>query len=105
MYILGTNKNFKLKHRLPYKSIDELVVTAETDNLLIVRISPELKKDKVRTSNLFIMDFTEKIRCECNFILFKGDLILEVPHIIEALTLAIDITKNNDIVNIVNTDS
>lgn len=47
MYILDTLKTFKLKHRLPYKSIEELVVTGESDNLLIVRIPPELKKDKV----------------------------------------------------------
>lgn len=80
VYILDILKTFKLKHRLPYKSILELVVTGESDNLLIVRIPPELKKD-------------------------KGDLILEVPHIIEALTKAIDITNNPNILKIVNTES
>ncbi|XP_043514195.1 unconventional myosin IC isoform X1 [Frieseomelitta varia] len=80
VYILDTLKTFKLKHRLPYKSIEELVVTGESDNLLIVRIPPELKKD-------------------------KGDLILEVPHIIEALTKAIVITNNPNILKIVNTES
>ncbi|XP_012269556.2 unconventional myosin IC [Athalia rosae] len=77
VYILDTIKTFRLKHRLPYQSINELVVTGESDNLLIVRIPPELKKD-------------------------KGDLILEVPHIIEALTKAIDITNNPKILSIVN---
>nr|XP_033321670.1 unconventional myosin IC isoform X4 [Megalopta genalis]XP_033321671.1 unconventional myosin IC isoform X4 [Megalopta genalis] len=80
VYILDTLKTFKLKHRLPYKSIEELVVTGESDNLLIVRIPPELKKD-------------------------KGDLILEVPYIIEALTKAIDITNNPNILKIVHTES
>ncbi|KYN41072.1 Myosin-IB [Trachymyrmex septentrionalis] len=80
VYILDTLKTFKLKHRLPYKAIEELVVTRESDNLLIVRIPPELKKD-------------------------KGDLILEVPHLIEALTKAIAITNNPNIVKIVNTES
>lgn len=80
VYILDTLKTLKLKHRLPYKSIEELVVTGESDNLLIVRIPAELKKD-------------------------KGDLILEVPHIIEALTKAIDITNNPAILKIVNTES
>ncbi|CAK9821958.1 Unconventional myosin IC [Anthophora retusa] len=80
VYILDTLKTFKLKHRLPYKSIEELVVTGESDNLLIVRIPPELKKD-------------------------KGDLILEVPHIIEALTKAIDITNNPNILKVVHTES
>ncbi|XP_015522437.2 unconventional myosin IC isoform X1 [Neodiprion pinetum] len=77
VYILDTIKTFKLKHRLPYQSISGLVVTGESDSLLIVRIPPELKKD-------------------------KGDLILELPHIIEALTKAIDITKNPKILSIVN---
>ncbi|XP_020296336.1 myosin-IB isoform X2 [Pseudomyrmex gracilis] len=80
VYILDTLKTFKLKHRLPYKAIEELVVTGESDNLLVVRIPPELKKD-------------------------KGDLILEVPHLIEALTKAIDITSNPNILKIVNTES
>ncbi|XP_063984112.1 unconventional myosin IC isoform X2 [Diachasmimorpha longicaudata] len=80
VYILDTGKSLKLKHRLPYESIQELVVTGESDNLLIVRIPPELKKD-------------------------KGDLILEVEHIIEALTKAIDITNNPRILNIVNKES
>ncbi|XP_066591838.1 unconventional myosin IC isoform X2 [Prorops nasuta] len=80
VYILDTIKTFKLKHRLPYKCIEELVVTGESDNLLIVRIPPEQKKD-------------------------KGDLILEVPYIIEALTKAIDITNNPKILKIVNTES
>lgn len=35
----------------------------------------------------------------------QGDLILEVPHIIEALTKAIDITSNPNILKIVNTES
>lgn len=47
MYILSIKKTLKLKHRLPYEHIDELVVTGESDNLLILRISPNLKKDKV----------------------------------------------------------
>lgn len=47
MYILNIKKTLKLKHRLPYEHIDELVVTGESDNLLILRISSNLKKDKV----------------------------------------------------------
>ncbi|KAG7188163.1 hypothetical protein KM043_013381 [Ampulex compressa] len=80
VYILDTLKTIKLKHRLPYESIEELVVTGESDNLMIVRIPAELKKD-------------------------KGDLILEVPHLIEAVTKAIDITKKPQILKIVNAES
>lgn len=39
------------------------------------------------------------------FYFIQGDLILEVPHIIEALTKAIKITSNPNILKIVNTES
>lgn len=47
MYLLE-GKNFKIKHSLPLGSILEIVVTTESDNLMLLRIPPELKKDKVR---------------------------------------------------------
>ncbi|XP_015186299.1 PREDICTED: myosin-IB isoform X3 [Polistes dominula] len=80
VYILEMKKTLKLKHRLPYDHIDEVVVTGESDNLLILRISPDLKKD-------------------------KGDLILEVPYIIEAVTKLIYITNKQKILKIINTDT
>lgn len=46
MYLLDGKKAFKLKHRLPLNVL-EYVVTNETDGLLMVKIPPELKKDKV----------------------------------------------------------
>ncbi|KAF7994644.1 hypothetical protein HCN44_004116 [Aphidius gifuensis] len=79
VYIIDT-KSLKLKHRFSYEIIIELAVTGESDNLLIVRIPTDLKKD-------------------------KGDLILEVPYLIEAVTKAIDITNNPKILNIVHKDS
>lgn len=80
VYILDIKKTLKLKHRLIYESINELVVTGESDNLLIIRISPDLKKD-------------------------KGDLILEVPHLIEVATTLVNITNNQKILKIINTDT
>lgn len=47
VYLLD-GKTFKTKHRLSHSSITEIVVTSETDSLLLVRIPAELKKDKVR---------------------------------------------------------
>lgn len=79
VYVIDT-KSLKLKHRFSYEIIIELAVTGESDNLLIVRIPTDLKKD-------------------------KGDLILEVPYLIEAVTKAIDITNNPKILNIVHKDS
>ncbi|KAL2722195.1 unconventional myosin IC [Vespula maculifrons] len=80
VYILSIKKTLKLKHRLPYEHIDELVVTGESDNLLILRISPNLKKD-------------------------KGDLILEVSFIIETVTKIINITNNQKMLKIINADT
>lgn len=45
------------------------------------------------------------IYCFLNLHFTQGDLILEVPHTIEALTKAIDITNNPNILKIVNTES
>jgi myosin-1 len=46
LYVLD-GKTFKLKHNLQLDILQELVVTSETDNLLLLRIPPEYKKDKV----------------------------------------------------------
>lgn len=67
LYILD-GKDFKQKHNLPLDILQEVVVTSESDNLLLLRIPPEYKKD-------------------------KGDLILEVGYIIEAVTKIVDVTK------------
>uniref|UniRef100_A0A1B6CDD8 Myosin motor domain-containing protein n=3 Tax=Clastoptera arizonana TaxID=38151 RepID=A0A1B6CDD8_9HEMI len=68
-------KQFKLKHKLPLNMIIKLEVTTEADRFLLIRISPELKKD-------------------------KGDLILELPNVIEALTIITSITNMPELINI-----
>lgn len=55
--------------------IIKLEVTTEADRFLLIRISPDLKKD-------------------------KGDLILEMPNVIEALTLITSITNAPGLINI-----
>ncbi|CAD7080323.1 unnamed protein product [Hermetia illucens] len=72
-------KTYKQKHKLPLDKID-FCVTNHDDNLLLVRIPPELKKD-------------------------KGDLILELPHLIEFCIYVLDTTKNGQIMTIVDTES
>lgn len=74
LYVLD-GKTFKLKHNLGLDILQELVVTTESDNLLLLRIPPEYKKD-------------------------KGDLILEVGHVIEAVTKIVDVTKKSQNVKI-----
>lgn len=69
-YLLEVTKSVKQKHRFPIDSIS-FVVTSERDSICMVRIPEELIKKN------------------------KGDLILEVPHLIEALTKIIDLTKNS----------
>ncbi|KAF6200600.1 hypothetical protein GE061_005043 [Apolygus lucorum] len=68
-------KQFKIKHKIPLDSITRFEVTSERDNFLLIRIPPNLTKD-------------------------KGDIILEVPHLIEVITKLIQITKNSDLLNI-----
>lgn len=48
IYILDRNggKTFKQKHKLPLDVI-EIVVTSQKDDLMMIRIPPEFKKDKV----------------------------------------------------------
>lgn len=75
LYILEAQKSIKLKHRLPFDKI-KLIVTAQYDKVLIIRIADELlKKD-------------------------KGDLILEVPFLIEAVTQIIDASKKPEMLHV-----
>lgn len=84
--ILVTNKNLhvleinkgavKTKHCLPLIRLS-YVITPGTDKMLLVRIPEEfMKKD-------------------------KGDLILEVPNLIEALTFLINATQNTEQLTII----
>ncbi|KAK4872802.1 hypothetical protein RN001_014831 [Aquatica leii] len=67
-YLLEMTKSVKQKHRFPIEAIS-LIVTSENDKVLMVRLPEDLlKKD-------------------------KGDLILEFPNLIEAITMIIDITR------------
>ncbi|KAK3921911.1 Unconventional myosin IC [Frankliniella fusca] len=75
LYLLE-GRTFKLKHRLAFDSLQELSVTAEGDSILVLRIPADLKKD-------------------------KGDLILEVPHLVEAVTFIVDSARKPQILNIV----
>lgn len=78
LYLLD-GKTFKQKHRLPLYKID-FCVTSLRDNIMLVRIPIELKND-------------------------KGDLILEVPHIIECCVWILDVAGRRDILNIVDAGS
>ncbi|XP_073956777.1 unconventional myosin IC-like isoform X1 [Choristoneura fumiferana] len=79
LYVLDAagRKTFKLKHRLPLDKL-RVIVTNETDSLILVKIPQELKKD-------------------------KGDLIISVPHLIEALTIVTDYSKKPELIEIVDT--
>nr|CAI5819201.1 unnamed protein product [Callosobruchus analis] len=71
LHVLDCKGSVKLKHCLPLKSL-RFIVTTENDNMLLVQIPEDLiNKD-------------------------KGDLILEVPHLIEAVTMIIDTIHNPD---------
>ncbi|KAJ3661535.1 hypothetical protein Zmor_005928 [Zophobas morio] len=75
LYLLEIKNAPKIKHSLPLNKLT-FVVTPNVDKMLLVRIPEDLmKKD-------------------------KGDLILEVPHIIEAMTHIINITDNPGLLTI-----
>jgi myosin-1 len=74
-HLLEVKNSAKLKHSLPLSRLS-FTVTPNNDKMLLVRIPEELmKKD-------------------------KGDLILEVPHIIEAVTQIVSITNKPEMLTI-----
>lgn len=73
-------KSYKVKHRVPLIKIPNIVLTGENDNMLLVRIPPELTKD-------------------------KGDLILDVPNVIECAMWIAFAAKNKNIVDVTSSAS
>ena len=73
-------KTYKQKHRITLAKIPKFLVTKERDGLLLIRIPLELKKD-------------------------KGDLILDIPQIIECCIWLITAVKKNDVVEVVDKSS
>lgn len=78
--ILLDAKTYKVKHKIPLNKIPNIVVTKEGDNLMLIRIPAELKKD-------------------------KGDLILDIPHVIECCIWIITATSNKNIIEIMDSAS
>ncbi|CAH1098535.1 unnamed protein product [Psylliodes chrysocephalus] len=79
-HLLDTKGSLKPKHCIPLNSLS-FIITPENDDLLLVQIPEDLiKKD-------------------------KGDLILQVPNLIEALTMIIDTVKDEKILRIVDKSS
>ncbi|XP_045023570.1 LOW QUALITY PROTEIN: unconventional myosin IC-like [Daphnia magna] len=72
VYLLDA-KDCKVKHRLTFNDITGITVTNSQDNLIVVRIPEDDKKD-------------------------KGDLILECNYLIETLTWIVDTCKKRDII-------
>ncbi|XP_046657965.1 unconventional myosin IC-like [Daphnia pulicaria] len=72
VYLLDA-KDCKIKHRLTFNDITGITVTNSQDNLIVVRIPEDDKKD-------------------------KGDLILECRNLIEALTWIVDTCNKRDII-------
>lgn len=75
LFLLDAKTN-KQKHRIPLNKIPKLVLTTERDGLMLIRISPELKKD-------------------------KGDLILDIPQVIECSIWILTAVNKTDLVEIV----
>lgn len=82
LYLLEAKENkLKQKHRFSLKEIQGLHVSPNNDNLILIQIPPEnAKKD-------------------------KGDLIINVPNVIEAVTKIVSVSDNTEILKIAATDS
>ncbi|XP_037794658.1 unconventional myosin IC-like isoform X1 [Penaeus monodon] len=82
LYLLEAKENkLKQKHRFSLKEVQGLHVSPNTDNLLLVQIPVEnAKRD-------------------------KGDLILNVPNVIEAVTKMISISDNSEVLKIAETET
>ncbi|XP_071551474.1 unconventional myosin IC isoform X2 [Panulirus ornatus] len=82
LYLLEAKENkLKQKHRFSLKEVQGLHVSPNTDNLLLIQIPVEnAKRD-------------------------KGDLILNVPNVIEAVTKIISISDNSEVLKIAESES
>lgn len=76
LYVVADEgKTLKLKQKLPLNCIEKLEVTSERDNFLLIRVPLHLKNQ-------------------------KGDLVLEVPFLVEMITWIIKMIKRPEILNI-----
>jgi myosin I len=75
-FFLLDAKTYKQKHKIPLRLIPKIVLTKERDGLMLVRIPLELKKD-------------------------KGDLILDIPQVIECSIWFLNASNKRDLVEIV----
>lgn len=73
-------KTFKQKHRILLSKVPKVVLTKERDGLVLIRIPLELKKD-------------------------KGDLILDIPQVIEAAIWFVHAAKRKDVIDVVDSAS
>jgi myosin-1 len=70
-------KSFKLKHKLPTIKVPQVVLTKENDGLMLIKIPlDQLKKD-------------------------KGDLILDIPNVIECAIWIATAARNKNIVQVI----
>lgn len=79
-FFLLDAKDYKQKHRIPLSKIPKIVLTRERDGLMLIRIPLELKKD-------------------------KGDLILDIPHVIECAIWFLIASRREDAVELVESSS
>uniref|UniRef100_A0A2P2I3E2 Myosin-IB-like n=1 Tax=Hirondellea gigas TaxID=1518452 RepID=A0A2P2I3E2_9CRUS len=84
LYLLESNKDstkLKLKHRFPLKDIHRLTVSPNNDTFVLIQTPHE------------------------NYEKDKGDLILRLPNVIEAITKIVTLSDNPDVVNVADSNS
>lgn len=66
----------KMKHQLPMDALVRLEITSQSDQFILLRLDPKHQKSD------------------------KGDLILEMPNVIEFVTFIVSVTKNHELIHI-----
>ncbi|CAO1389440.1 unnamed protein product [Diamesa serratosioi] len=79
MFLLD-GKTYKQKHKIPINKIPKVLVTQERDGLMLIRIPLDLKKD-------------------------KGDLILDIPEVIECSIWFLEATGKKELIEVIDSAS
>lgn len=69
-------KSYKQKHKIPINKIPKVLVTQERDGLMLIRIPLDLKKD-------------------------KGDLILDIPEVIECSVWFLEAAGKKELIEVI----
>lgn len=97
----------KPKEKIPLDFVQKFEVTSGRDDFVLIKISPQYKNNKVCTVTFytFMVEFLvlnpSIVHNGAIIVVYlQGDIILEVPYLIEFVTKFINLSKNCKLLNI-----